>query len=96
VEAEAALILSDGTVQLPASSVAFGLGSSWPLSLWPLSGASTDLKQGGQVLWTAGSSQTCSELLACYPTQQPTSPLMRCRICLEKATLAHNACAALE
>lgn len=59
VETEAALILSDGTVQLPASSVAFGSGSSLPLSVWPLSGASTDLKQGGQVQWTAGPPQTC-------------------------------------
>ena len=49
VETEAALVRSDGTVQLPASSAVFGTGSSQALSVWPLAGSSADLRHGGQV-----------------------------------------------
>ena len=49
VETEAALVRSDGTVQLPASSAVFGTGSSQALSVWPLAGSSANFRQGGQV-----------------------------------------------
>ena len=49
VEAETALLKADGTVQLPASSAVFGVGGSQALSVWPLTGSSADLRQGGQV-----------------------------------------------
>ena len=49
VEGGPALLSAVGPVQLPASSAVFGAGSSQALSVWPLSGSSADLRQGGQV-----------------------------------------------
>lgn len=68
MQKESAVVKADGTVQLPAASAIFGMGSALALSIWSLASSAVHVQHGGQVRFCDGNQwvHSCS---GCAPWQ---------------------------